>query len=81
MLIVVIPPFALMQKVEPKHQGKPEALRASCRPRTAALTTTLIIHLLHSKKHVSFYSATFSKPHTFYSGVTNCRRCIPLHFS
>jgi hypothetical protein len=26
----VIPPFALMQKVEPKNQGKPEPLRASC---------------------------------------------------
>jgi hypothetical protein len=28
----VFPPFALMQKVGPKNQGKPEPLRASCHP-------------------------------------------------
>jgi hypothetical protein len=32
-----VPPFALMQRVESKDQGKPEPLRASCRPRTASL--------------------------------------------
>jgi hypothetical protein len=31
-LIVVIPPFALMQKAEPKNQGKPKWLRLFCRP-------------------------------------------------
>jgi hypothetical protein len=35
--VFVIPPFALEQKVEPKNQGKPEPLRASCQPRTAAV--------------------------------------------
>jgi hypothetical protein len=39
----VIPPFALMQKVEPKNQGKPEPLRASCRPRTTTVITAFII--------------------------------------
>jgi hypothetical protein len=77
----VIPPFALMQKVEPKNQGKPEPLRASCRPRTATVITAFIIHLLRSKKHVSFLYTTFSKGHAFPSSVTNDRRCIPLPFS
>jgi hypothetical protein len=43
-LVLVIPPFALMQKVEPKNQGKPEPLRASCHPRT----TTVVIVFHHS---------------------------------
>jgi hypothetical protein len=61
----VIPPFALMQKVEPKNQGKPEPLRASCRPRTATVITTLIILLLRSKKLASLLLTTFPKAHAF----------------
>jgi hypothetical protein len=79
--MIAFPPFALMQKVEPKNGGKPEPLRASCRPRTATITTTLIIHLLHSKKQVNDLYTIFSKGHAFPSGVTNDRRCIPLPFS
>jgi hypothetical protein len=80
MLVFVFPPFALMQKVEPKNQGKPEPLRASCHPRTAALNTTLIFHLLQAMKHVSFYLQLFQNPMPFLSSVTNDRRCIPLSF-
>jgi hypothetical protein len=54
LLVFVIPPFALKQKVEPKIQGKPEPLRASCRPRTATVITTHSILLLRSKQLVSF---------------------------
>jgi hypothetical protein len=79
--VFVIPPFALIQKVEPKNQGKPEPLRASCRPRMASVFTTLVFSVLRSKQLVSLFFATFSKPHAFPSGVTNCRRCIPLSFS
>jgi hypothetical protein len=57
----VIPPFALMQKVEPKNQGKPEPLRASCRPRTATVIPVYIIPVLCSKRLVSVLLATFSK--------------------
>jgi hypothetical protein len=60
MLIVVIPPFALMQKVEPKDQGKPEPLRASCRPRTTTVVTAFNILLLRSKQLVSLLLTTFS---------------------
>jgi hypothetical protein len=77
----VIPPFALMQKVEPKNQGKPEPLRASCRPRTTTVITAFTIHVLRSKKLVSLLLTTFSKWHAFPSSVTNDRRCIPLSFS
>jgi hypothetical protein len=76
----VIPPFALMQKVEPKNQGKPEPLRASCRPRTTTVITAFTIHVLRSKKHVSLLLTTFSKWHAFPSSVTNARCCIPLSF-
>jgi hypothetical protein len=61
----VIPPFALMQKVEPKDQGKPEPLRASCRPRATAVFTAFISLLLRSKMHVPVLNTTFSKPHAF----------------
>jgi hypothetical protein len=81
MLIVVIPPFALMQKVEPKNGGKPEPLRASCHPRTAAVVIVFIIHLLRSKQLVALYFSTFSKHHAFALSVTNERRYIPLPFS
>jgi hypothetical protein len=77
----VIPPFALMQKVEPKDQGKPKWLRLFCRPRTATVITVFTIHVLRSKQLVSFCLATFSKPHAFPFGVTSDRRCIPLSFS
>jgi hypothetical protein len=50
MLVFVIPPFALMQKVEPKNQGKPKWLRLFCRPRTATLITVFILLLLRSKQ-------------------------------
>jgi hypothetical protein len=80
MLIVVIPPFALMQKVEPKDQGKPEPLRASCRPRTTVVTAFNIV-LLRSKQLVSLLLTTFSKHHAIPLNVTNDRRCIPLSFS
>jgi hypothetical protein len=79
--MIAFPPFALMQKVEPKNQGKPEPLRASCRPRMATVTTAFSIHLLCTKQYDSFLFATFSKGHAFPSGVTNDRRCIPLSFS
>jgi hypothetical protein len=59
----VIPPFALKQKVEPKVQGKPEPLRASCRPRTVAVIIVFIILLLRSKQHESLLLITFSKGH------------------
>jgi hypothetical protein len=65
LLLFVIPPFALKQKVEPKVQGKPEPLRASCRPRTTTVITAFIFHLLRSKKLVSLFFATFSKSHAF----------------
>jgi hypothetical protein len=80
-LVLVIPPFALMQKVEPKNQGKPEPLRASCHPRTAAVVIVFIIHLRCSKKHESLLLITFSKGHASPLGATNHRRCIPLCFS
>jgi hypothetical protein len=63
--VFVIPPFALMQKVEPKNQGKPEPLRASCRPRTATVIPVYIISLLRSKQIVSLLLSTFSKGHAF----------------
>jgi hypothetical protein len=77
----VIPPFALMQKVEPKNQGKPKWLRLFCHPRTATVITDYNIILLCTKQHVSYFLATFSKPHAFLERVTNDRRCIPLSFS
>jgi hypothetical protein len=80
-LVYAFPPFALMQKVEPKHQGKPKWLRLFCRPRTAAVITTLIIYLLRSKQLVSLLLTAFSKPHAFPLGVRHYRRCIPLFFS
>jgi hypothetical protein len=80
-LVLVIPPFALMQKVEPKNQGKPEPLRASCHPRTTTVVIVFIIHLLCSKKHESLLLITFSKGHASPLGATNHRRCIPLPFS
>jgi hypothetical protein len=61
----VFPPFALMQKVEPKNQGKPKWLRLFCRPRTAAVIIVFIILLLRSKRLASLFFATFSKGHTF----------------
>jgi hypothetical protein len=81
MLAFVIPPFALKQKVEPKNQGKPEPLRASCRPRTTTVITSFIIYLLRSKQLASLFFATFSKSHAFPSSLADCRRCIPLSFS
>jgi hypothetical protein len=78
--MVCCPPFALMQKVEPKNQGKPERLRLFCRPRTATVIPVYIISLLRSKQLVSLYFATFSKPHAFPLSVTNDRRCILLSF-
>jgi hypothetical protein len=65
MLMYVIPPFALMQKVEPKNGGKPEPLRASCRPRTTTVITAFTFNLFRSKKLVSLLHATFLKPHFF----------------
>jgi hypothetical protein len=62
-LVYVFPPFALMQKVEPKNQGKPKWLRASCRPRTTTIITAFIILLLRSKQLTSLLLTTFSKPH------------------
>jgi hypothetical protein len=79
--VFVIAPFALMQKVEPKDQGKPEPLRASCRPRTTTVIITLIILLLRSKQLVPVLNTTFSKPHAFSLSVTDYKRCIPLSFS
>jgi hypothetical protein len=70
-----------MQKVESKDQGKPEPLRASCRPHTTTVIIVCIILLLRSKQLVSLLLTTFSKGHAFPSGVTNDRRCIPLSFS
>jgi hypothetical protein len=81
MRVVVIPPFALMQKGGAKNRGKPEPLRASCHPRTTTVTTTFIILLLCSKTHASLLHATFSKRHVFPLSVTNDRRGIPLPFS
>jgi hypothetical protein len=85
-LVYAFPPFALMQKVEPKHQGKPKWLRLFCRPRTAAVITTLIIYLLRSKQLVSLLLTTFSKPHAFpfkcnklqalYPAFLSCRTII-----
>jgi hypothetical protein len=63
--MLVIPPFALMQKVEPKNQGKPEPLRASCHPRTTTVITAFIIHLHRPKQQKSLQNSTFSKPHAF----------------
>jgi hypothetical protein len=76
----VFTPFALMQKVQPKNQGKPETLRASCHPRTTTVITAFIFFLLRSKKHVPFVYITFSKPYAILFNVTNDRRCIPLPF-
>jgi hypothetical protein len=75
------PPFALKQKVEPKNQGKPEPLRASCRSRTTTVIPVINISILRSKQLASLLLTTFSKPHAFLSSVTNDRRCIPLSFS
>jgi hypothetical protein len=78
----VIPPFSLERKRwSQKVQGKPEPLRASCRPRTATVTTAFIIHLLCTKQLVPVLKTAFSKPHAFPSRVTDCKRCIPLCFS
>jgi hypothetical protein len=79
--VFVIPPFALMQKVEPKNKGKPESLRASCHPRTTTVIPVYIILLLRSKQFVALFFATFSKGYAFPLGVTYYRRCIPLAFS
>jgi hypothetical protein len=79
--VFAFPPFALMQKVEPKNQGKPKWLRLFCRPRTAAVIIVFTILFLRSKKLVSLFFATFSKPHAFPSCITNNRRCIPLSYS
>jgi hypothetical protein len=81
MLAFVIPPFALKQKVESKVQGKPEPLRASCRPRTTTVIPVYIISVLRSKQLASLFFATFSKSHAFPSSLADCRRCIPLSFS
>jgi hypothetical protein len=64
-LVFAFPPFALMQKVEPKNQGKPEPLRLFCRPRTTTVGIAFIISLLRSKQHKSSLLTTFSKPHAF----------------
>jgi hypothetical protein len=62
----VIPPFSLERKRwSQKVQGKPEPLRASCRPRTATVTTAFIIHLLCTKQLVPVLKTAFSKPHAF----------------
>jgi hypothetical protein len=47
LLVYVIPPFALMQKVEPKNQGKPKWLRLFCRP-------------THSNSHYNTYHSRAS---------------------
>jgi hypothetical protein len=77
----VIPPFALMQKVEPKNQGKPEPLRASCHPRTTTVITAFVIFFLRAKQLVSLLHSTFSKLNVIPPGAINDRRCIPLCFS
>jgi hypothetical protein len=79
--MVVILPFALMQKVEPKNQGKPKWLRLFCRPRTTTVFTAFIILLLRSKQLITLLLTTFSNGHAFPFSVTNDRRCIPLPFS
>jgi hypothetical protein len=63
--MVVVPPFALMQKVEPKDQGKPKWLRLFCRPRTTTVIPVYIISLLCCKQLVSLQLTTFSKGHAF----------------
>jgi hypothetical protein len=82
-LVLSFPPYALMQKVEPKNQGKPKWLRLFCRPthNNSLSSIRLFLSLLRSKQHDSVLFATFSKSHAFPSGVTNDRRCIPLPFS
>jgi hypothetical protein len=79
-LMYAFPPFALKQKVEPKVQGKPEPLRASCRPRTTTVIPVYIIPLLHSMQLIELLLTTFSKPHALLSGVTNDRRCPAFLF-
>jgi hypothetical protein len=77
----VIPPFALMQKVEPKMEANPNGSACFAGQPTATVFTAFVFSLLRSKQLVSFCLATFSKPHALPSGVTYCRRCIPLPFS
>jgi hypothetical protein len=60
------PPFALMQKVEPKNGGKPEPLRASCRPRTTTVIPVINISLLRSKQLASLLLTTFLKAMPFF---------------
>jgi hypothetical protein len=62
LLTYAFPPFALMQKVEPKNQGKPEPLRASCRP-THSNSHYNIDHSFASLQAACFcFFSTFSKP-------------------
>src|SRR6478672_11951500 len=61
MYVVSFPPFVLIQKMGPKNQGKPEPLRASCRPGTA--TPNFFLHHVFTHNHVArvLSTTTFSK--------------------
>jgi hypothetical protein len=60
-----------------KEKGGAKKFKAS--PNRSIIV--LVIHLLCTKQYDSFLFATCSKGHAFPSGITNCRRCIPLCFS
>jgi hypothetical protein len=77
----VIPPFALMQKVEPKNQGKPKWLRLFCRPTHGNSLYSTHLFLTSFQEACFFSLTTFSKPHAFPLDVIACRRLIPLPFS
>jgi hypothetical protein len=80
-LVFVIPPFALMQKVEPKMEASPNR---SARFAAHAQQQSYRLHLSFyfvCKQHVALLLYNFFKTSCLSSGVTNDRRCIPLSFS
>lgn len=64
------PPFALMQKVEPKNQGKPKWLRLFCRPRTTTLRFSLYQSPTYNHIVCILTYTTFSKAHS--AAVLTC---------
>jgi hypothetical protein len=68
----VIPPFALMQKVEPKNQGKPKWLRLFCRP-THGSSLYSIHHFL-----TSFQAAYCITAYNFFKTSCLYFRCNTL---
>jgi hypothetical protein len=61
MRVVVNPPFALMQKVEPKMEANPNDSACFAGQRTATVITILTLFL--QVAYVAFVNTTFSNAH------------------